>query len=198
MTYNSQNRLTAVTFQEPNVLATETFTYNGKSLWIAWNSVFTGAADSILYDDSSRISYIAAMLGTDTTHLYFYYNANGELTMSTAQHQPNDPVTVSTYQYDANGDISTEFDSTQGLPGLTGTIYYRYYTDKAFEQGDYIGWQEFTGYGVVFWKSAHLVESIGSVSIVYSFDADGRITGFSTTGASANSEQTQFVYPCTP
>lgn len=176
---------------------------------VAYGGPFLGQADSVVYDGSGRITYLAEMLGTDTTHLHFYYDANGDLTTSTYQHQPNDPITVSAYQY-TNGDITSEFDSTQDLPAANDTVYYTYYTDRQFAQEDYYAWQQFIEYGVVFWKSAHLLKSIDfydhglgySQTIVYSFDAIGRITAFNEAATPAAgqppNEQTKFVYPCNP
>jgi YD repeat-containing protein len=205
LSYNSSNQINTISSNLGGILTVQNFKYIGNTTTISTDVLNNSTVvDSITYNSAGQVTYISHPEGSDTTHLRFTYDGNGQLINSTNQHQPNDVILTTTYQY-INGDIS---ETINDRPNSPDTLYYTYYTDKPFSaMGDYSAWTQFSVYNVIFTKTAHLVKSIAFydnglgyiVNVNYTFDSQGRVIGFSAVsgpGLAGFTENVGFVYPC--
>ena len=154
--------------------------------------------------------------GSSTTIDSIVLNSNGMMALWSSRNIQSSYVNVTVYTYASNEQLqkttsqysggtitTTNYSFTNGdLTGVvsgTDTANYSYYLDKPISDGDYFNLSQLLNYGASYIKNAHLLkevkEGLTDNNINYSFDADGKISGFSVTGGSVI-ENITYLYNC--
>lgn len=208
------------------------------------NATSSATANLFFYDNNGRISSIKYSYLTGSESQNFTYGPNLTLGVWIRPLYAADSIffnskglperlvalsqdfvaRISTYIYNANGQIQTSIDSFRYTSGSTpigtrttysyvysngdllsktdnsGTVYsYTYYTDKAAADGDCLRLSDLMNLGTVFFRNAHLVKSqqLGSrvQNYSYTFDNTGKIATATTTDEDGSSKYT-IQYDC--
>jgi hypothetical protein len=191
MSYGSDGRLSTVQYSDGSTSYTRSFVYSG-SLIIITVTGSSPSVDTVFLNANGDADHIVLHAGSNMVTVYsFTYDGNRQLTSSTAATVGFGNIT-STYKY-SDGDI-TEVDQSGG------TFSYAYYTDKASSTSDLEVLSQLIQFGVVYQKERHLTKSItaGNVTETYSytFDASGKITGGSESSGGSDLTTWTYTYDC--
>lgn len=174
---------------------TRTFSYSGNTINIIQRdgaNAIVQTSDVTLNNANKVVSIVTkSAAGTVTEMLNVDYDANGNASRIIAKYGSGTPDTsILTY---SGGDLIT---ITSGTSITTLT----YYTDKAFQPGDYLYYTQMMQYGAMYITNQHMLKSYqnsgGTPSnFTYEYDNSGNVSKITLISGSTT-ESLDYTYNC--
>lgn len=169
--YDSAKRLKSITATQPYVYNKKLFLYSGNFIYESTTGANGSAylVDTISLTPSGKIATVIEYLATSLPKIdSMTYDTHDQLIKLV---EINGPLrSEATYTW-YNGDAI----SRDGQKYLN-SISFSYYTDKKAADGDFYNIQELLTWGAHALCSSHLMKKGPDGNLIYTFDADGKIT----------------------
>lgn len=194
LTYNSDGKLSSVTNTGSGGGSSILFTYSGNTINVIdknTGGTTTGSKD-ITLNSNGKIGTVlekdaAGVLESTTT---YQYDGNNNLSSVTST-PVGSPQEVSIVTY-TNGNMTS-------ITGSGGATTFDYYTDKSFQDGDYLKLVQYLDYGAFFITNNNLIKTYASsatpIMFTYEMDNTGKISKMTMTSTSS-SQAYNYTYEC--
>jgi len=182
--YDDQFRISKI--ESPNKIAN--YSYNGNQSTILTTS--SGSFDTkkiITTNDAGLILNVKTENntgGTLWTNEAYTYNGN-QVATSVSSNSTGLGNSTTNYVWASDGNLSTI------ISGSGGTTDFNYYTDQAFQEGDFLNVFSLIQNGYTFYKNKNLNKTAGSNAITYVFDEGNKVNKINV-----NSTVIQIEYTC--
>jgi hypothetical protein len=191
ITYNADGKPATVEFSQGGSSYTRTIVYS-PGLIVATTTGAGASTDSVYLNAAGDVDHIVRRPAGSAavTTSSFTYDGSRQIATIVVQSTNSAPITT-TCKY-VNGDLQ----ETDGVL----TVKYTYYPDKPSSPADLIALGQWLNYGIVYEKSAHMVQTYGSGSVIesntYTYDNDGKIVSATSSDNSGGRSTFTFTYDC--
>lgn len=182
--YDDQFRISKI--ESPDKVAN--YSYNGnQSIILTTSSGSFSSKRIITKNDAGLILNVKTennTNGTLWTNEAYTYNGN-QVATSVSSNSTGIGNSTTNYVWASDGNLSTI------ISGSGATTDLSYYTDQAFQEGDFLNALTLIQNGYTFYKNKNLVKSVSSNAISYDFDTENKINKINV-----NSSVIQIEYTC--
>lgn len=177
--------------------SSKNFSYSGNTINIIEKDG-SGAIDNtkeITLNSNNKIGTITEKdpSGTIQNIMTCYYDANGDLQRTISIYSGGTPDTTD-FIFSGGNLFSVK------SPGSTSMTTLSYFTDKTWQEGDYIKLIQFVDYGAFYIQNKNLVKSLSFGSSTqdfsYEYNSAGRITKLTMTSGGIVSNTVTYSYDC--